>query len=127
MRMWMVVGGEKPHCGDRPEAFREKHAGHWKRVVGPGPYRPSGDKWKKDADKKQDWPSRSPNLNGAIEFMWSYIDARLDSYYTSIDALKADCLKYWKQCPQAHIDKIITRLPTMCETILRKDGGMTKY
>ena len=124
---YVVEDGAKPHCGPQPRAFRKKHARYWRRVVGPAPYRPSGDKWKKDADTKEDWPSRSPDLNGAIEFVWSYIDARLESYYPTLDDLKADCMKYWKQCPQSDIDKIIERIPIMCKTIKRKLGGMTKY
>ena len=124
---FVVEDGAKPHVGPDPRQYREKHANVWKRLVGPAPYKPNGEKVKQNAESRQDWPARSPDINLPIEYMWSYMEARLKPCYTSKAELRAHCLELWEKVPQDHIQKIIDRLPSMMKWIASNSGARTRY
>lgn len=69
------------------------------------------------------WPPQSPDLN-PIELLWDELDRKVRTKCpTSQKNLWEILQKAWTEITPQVLDKLICRMPRLCEMVIRKNGG----
>lgn len=69
------------------------------------------------------WPAQSPDLN-PIELLWDELDQKVrKTCPTSQTDLWSKLLEEWQKITPEMLQKLIARMPRLCEEIIKKRGG----
>ena len=70
-----------------------------------------------------DWPAQSPDLN-PIELLWDEIDRYMKKFQVKSEEHLWELLqKAWKAVTMETLNKLIFRMPRICEAVMKKCGG----
>lgn len=73
--------------------------------------------------KVMEWPPQSPDLN-PIELLWDELDRQVrKSCPTSREDLWRILQEEWQQISRETLEKLIRRLPRLCEAVIKNKGG----
>ena len=72
---------------------------------------------------KDEWPSRSPNLNPLDFSVWSILEIKVCRTHDSLDNLKLDLLREWALIPQEVLCTSCEAFQGRLKSVIKNKGG----